>query len=51
MQSLAAARSTSPRTGSEPFLRLKATCVSGDIITEASTSCAADFSSSSSSGK
>ena len=25
MQSLAAARSTSPRTGSEPFFRLKAT--------------------------
>ena len=29
MQSLAALRSTSPRTGSEPFFRLKATWVSG----------------------
>ena len=51
MQSLAALRSTSPRIGSEPFLRLKATCVSGENIIEASTSCAFDFSSSSSSGK
>ena len=51
MQSLAAARSTSPRTGIEPFFRLKATWVSGDIIIEASTSCAFDFSGSSSFGK
>ena len=38
MQSFAVDRSTSPRTGSEPFFRLKATCVAGAIITEASTS-------------
>ena len=51
MQSLAAAMSTSPRTGSEPFLRLNATWVSGESITRASSACAAEISSSSISGK
>jgi glucose/mannose transport system substrate-binding protein len=38
-------------TGSEPFLRLKATCTSGDSISLARSACAALFSSSSRTGK
>ena len=51
MQSLAAARSISPRIGNEPFFRLKATWTSFEIIIDASSSCAAAFSGSFSFGK
>ena len=40
MQSLAAERSTSAASGSEPFFRLKATCTSFETIIEAISSCA-----------